>query len=100
LISIRVNGETRLVPENLTLASLVDTLKLPVDRVAVELNLSIVPRNRWGETMIEEGDRLEIVHFVGGGCGNPYRERPAAGSGASPSRTTMATSRGQSLRWA
>jgi thiamine biosynthesis protein ThiS len=68
LISIRMNGEVRQVPENLTLASLMDWLQLPADRVAVELNLEIVPRNRWSETTIREGDRLEVVHFVGGGC--------------------------------
>jgi thiamine biosynthesis protein ThiS len=67
LISIRVNGDVRQVPENLTLASLLDWLQLPTDRVAVELNLEIVPRNRWSETTIRERDRLEVVHFVGGG---------------------------------
>jgi sulfur carrier protein len=67
LISIHVNGEARQVPEGLTLASLVDWLQMPADRVAVERNLEIVPRNRWSETTITEGDRLEVVHFVGGG---------------------------------
>jgi thiamine biosynthesis protein ThiS len=70
LISIYVNGEARQVPEDLTLASLMDRLQLPADRVAVELNLEIVPRNRWSETTIREGDRLEVVHFVGGGSLN------------------------------
>jgi sulfur carrier protein len=37
------------------------------DRVAVELNLDIVPRDRWATTALKDGDRLEIVHFVGGG---------------------------------
>jgi thiamine biosynthesis protein ThiS len=67
LINIHVNGEARQVPEDLTLASLVDWLKVPADRVAVERNLEIVPRNQWSETAIREGDRLEVVHFVGGG---------------------------------
>jgi thiamine biosynthesis protein ThiS len=67
LISIHLNGEARQVPENLTLASLLDWLQLPADRVAVELNLEIAPRNRWSEATIREGDRLEVVHFVGGG---------------------------------
>jgi sulfur carrier protein len=67
LISIHLNGEARQVPEDLTLASLVDWLRLPADRVAVERNLEIVPRNQWTETTIGEGDRLEVVHFVGGG---------------------------------
>jgi thiamine biosynthesis protein ThiS len=70
LINIHVNGEARQVPEDLTLASLVDWLKMPADRVAVECNLEIVPRNQWSETTIREGDRLEVVHFVGGGRGD------------------------------
>jgi thiamine biosynthesis protein ThiS len=72
LVNIQMNGEVRQVPENLTLASLMDWLQLPADRVAVELNLEIVPRNRWSETTIREGDRLEVVHFVGGGSVDFY----------------------------
>jgi len=68
LISIHLNGEARQVPEEITLAALVGWLQLPADRVAVERNLEIVPRNQWSETKIGEGDRLEVVHFVGGGC--------------------------------
>ena len=67
LINIRLNGEARQVPKDLTLLSLLDWLALPADRVAVERNLEIVPRDQWGETKIGEGDRLEVVHFVGGG---------------------------------
>jgi len=73
LISIHLNGEARQVPEDITLAALVDWLELPADRVAVERNLEIVPRNQWSETMIGEGDRLEVVHFVGGGVGTLHR---------------------------
>jgi sulfur carrier protein len=50
-----------------TLAALIETLNMKPDRVAVELNRDIVPRDRWPETPLKEGDRLEIVHFVGGG---------------------------------
>jgi thiamine biosynthesis protein ThiS len=67
LINIHVNGEARQVPRGLTLLALLDWLQLPADRVAVERNLAIVPRSQWGETTIGEGDRLEVVHFVGGG---------------------------------
>lgn len=67
MINIRLNGEARQVPEGLTLRALLDWLQLPGDRVAVELNLEIVPRGQWAETTIAEGDRLEVVHFVGGG---------------------------------
>lgn len=67
MITIHLNGQTMEVPEGLTLASLLERLKLPRDRVAVERNLEIVPRDRWPETAIHAGDRLEVVHFVGGG---------------------------------
>jgi thiamine biosynthesis protein ThiS len=50
-----------------TLAALVESLGMKPDRVAVELNRNIVPRNRWPETQLSDGDRLEVVHFVGGG---------------------------------
>ncbi len=53
--------------EGLTLAGLLDLLKLPADRVAVERNREIVPRGRWAETALESGDRLEVIHLVGGG---------------------------------
>ncbi len=67
MITIYLNGELREVPEGLTLATLLDWLKLAADRVAVERNSEIVPRNRWAETPVGSGDRLEVVHFVGGG---------------------------------
>jgi thiamine biosynthesis protein ThiS len=67
LINIHLNGEARQAPEGLTLLALLDWLQLPTDRVAVERNLEIVPRSQWGETTIGEGDRLEVVRFVGGG---------------------------------
>jgi len=66
-VTVQLNGEHREVPEGLTLAELVEWLKLPRDRVAVERNLEIVPRARWNATPIQAGDRLEMVHLVGGG---------------------------------
>jgi thiamine biosynthesis protein ThiS len=63
-----INGEQRKFPgEQLTLAALVEQLGMKSDRVAVELNRDIVPRDRWPETSLHDGDRLEVVHFVGGG---------------------------------
>ena len=62
-----LNGEQREVPDGLTLAALVDHLGMKADRVAVELSLEIVPRTKWQDTKLKSGDRLEIVHFVGGG---------------------------------
>ncbi|MGA2985668.1 MAG: sulfur carrier protein ThiS [Terriglobia bacterium] len=67
-MNIFVNGELREVPEDLTLAALLDWLKLPADRVAVERNREIASRSTWGETIIQPSDRLEVVHFVGGGA--------------------------------
>ena len=66
-VTVQLNGELREVPEGLTLAALIEWLKLPGDRVAVERNLEIVPRARWNVTPIQAGDRLEVVHLVGGG---------------------------------
>ncbi len=68
---VHINGEPRTfshsAPDQLTLAELIESLAMKPDRVAVELNLEIVPRDRWSETRLKDGDRLEIVHFVGGG---------------------------------
>jgi len=67
-MKLQINGEQREFSVSpLTLAALVETLGMKADRVAVELNRDIVPRNLWVETMLKEGDRLEVVHFVGGG---------------------------------
>ncbi len=66
-MTLTVNGEPRTVAEGLTLAQLVRDLGLERNPIAVELNLSVVPRDRHGETRLAEGDRLEIVTLVGGG---------------------------------
>jgi len=62
-----INGEDRNLAGELSLDTLIRQLGMKTDRVAVELNREIVPRDRWTETQLAEGDRLEIVHFVGGG---------------------------------
>jgi thiamine biosynthesis protein ThiS len=66
-MKILINGEDRDLPASATLTTLVDDLGMKSDRVAVELNRNIVPRDQWSATTLAEGDRLEIVHFVGGG---------------------------------
>ena len=66
-MNIYLNGEPREVPEHLNLAQLLEWLKLPADRVAVERNREIASRSTWTETRIQPDDRLEVVHFVGGG---------------------------------
>lgn len=67
LIGVYLNGESQKIPAGLNLAGLIEWMKFPLDRVAVELNLEIVPRSRWDATTVRAGDRLEVVHFVGGG---------------------------------
>ena len=66
-MKIQINGELRTFEGALTLSSLVEQLAMKSDRVALELNREIVPRERWAATQLADGDRLEIVHFVGGG---------------------------------
>ena len=70
-MKLHINGDERDfagVPTPFTLAALVEALGMKPDRVAVELNRDIVPRERWPDTRLNEGDRLEVVHFVGGGA--------------------------------
>jgi sulfur carrier protein len=67
MIEIRLNGETRQIPENLNLPQLLQHIEIHADRVAVELNRQIVRKQDWDSTRIEAGAEVEVVHFVGGG---------------------------------
>ncbi|MBS0284092.1 MAG: sulfur carrier protein ThiS [Proteobacteria bacterium] len=88
-ISITVNGEHRRVAGGLTLAGLANELGLAPEKVAVERNMVVVPRSTLGEVALEDGDELEIVHFVGGGdhddtwtvAGRTFRSRLIVGTG-------------------
>lgn len=62
-----VNGEARVAAEGVSLAELIDHLGLDRRKVAVERNLEIVPRSMHADTRLRDGDRIEIVQFVGGG---------------------------------
>jgi sulfur carrier protein len=64
---VHVNGEEREVPDGLTLAALLDFLRVEKARVAVELNTEIVRRALHAQTALKSGDQIEIVTFVGGG---------------------------------
>ncbi|MCL5769907.1 MAG: sulfur carrier protein ThiS [Planctomycetes bacterium] len=64
-----VNGHPTEAPERITVAQLLEQLRLPAVRVAVELNRAILPRKAFGQTTLAAGDRVEIVTLVGGGCG-------------------------------
>jgi thiazole synthase len=66
-MKIRINGDEREFNASLTLAGLIEQLGMKSDRVAIELNRAIAPRDRWARLELNEGDQLEIVHFVGGG---------------------------------
>lgn len=66
-MKVIVNGEPKECPDGASLAQFVETLGLKGDRIAVELNGEIANRKRWNEMRLREDDRLEIVHFVGGG---------------------------------
>jgi thiamine biosynthesis protein ThiS len=66
-MNITLNGEQRPLNSVQTLATLVESLGLDARKVAVERNLEIVPRSAYGATNLTDGDRIEIVHFIGGG---------------------------------
>jgi len=66
-MNLNINGQAQELADGLTLAGLLEQLALPADRVAVEHNRAIVPRDRFATTPLTDGDTLEIVRFVGGG---------------------------------
>ncbi|WP_439468348.1 sulfur carrier protein ThiS [Blastomonas fulva] len=91
-INLHINGEPRRVPAGQSIAALVTSLGLDPAKVAVERNLEIVPRSTLADVVVGEGDRLEIVHFVGGGdhaaaddswtvAGHTFRSRLIVGTG-------------------
>ena len=66
-MNLTVNGEARTFEVLPNLAALVSALGLDGRKVAIERNLEIVPRSAYGKTRLTDGDRIEIVHFIGGG---------------------------------
>ena len=93
-IQVRINGEHRRVIAGMTIAELALDLGLEPTKVAVERNLEVVPRSTLGQVLLEDGDDLEIVHFVGGGdhkvavdndswtvAGQTFRSRLIVGTG-------------------
>ena len=65
---IQVNGEPQEVEENISLPALVAELNLKAEQIAIELNHNVVRRAQWNNTLLQADDKVEIVHFVGGGC--------------------------------
>jgi thiamine biosynthesis protein ThiS len=74
-LRIQVNGEPREVEENISLPELIAILGLKAEQVAIEVNQSVARRAQWETTMLQADDRVEIVHFVGGGCKSEGRGR-------------------------
>jgi thiamine biosynthesis protein ThiS len=69
-LRIQVNGEPREVEQNISLSRLVAVLNLKAEQVAIELNQKVVRRALWENTSLKDDDKVEIVHFVGGGNAN------------------------------
>jgi len=66
-IRVYINGEPHQLPQQQTVAVLLSTLSIPAERVAIELNKSIVRKREWETALVGEGAQIEIVEFVGGG---------------------------------
>ena len=66
-MNLFLNGEPASVPDAVTVAEFLESLGMPVKGVAVERNREIVPKSMYATTRLSEGDRIEIVQFVGGG---------------------------------
>jgi thiazole synthase len=93
-MKITVNGEVREVAEGLAVAALLSALGIEARKVAVERNLEIVPKSAYAETPVAEGDRFEIVHFIGGGApqgGNVTEDRLVVAGRSFSSRLLVGT---------
>lgn len=66
-MQIFINGDPKTVDQGCTIACLLDLLNVGRERVAVEVNMDIVPKTAYGSHILADGDKIEIVHFVGGG---------------------------------
>ncbi len=66
-MKIFLNGQEKEIKEGLSLLSLIEELDLDVNKIALEKDLEIIERSRFDKTLINEGSRIEIIHFIGGG---------------------------------
>ena len=66
-MNIVLNGEEINIADSLNVMGLIDLYELPASKVAVERNLEIIPKSAYETTMLKENDKVEIVHFIGGG---------------------------------
>lgn len=67
-MNIILNGELKEIPANFAVTALIEVLDLTPERLAIEINRRIIRRADWPSTTLAEGDKVEIVHFVGGGA--------------------------------
>jgi sulfur carrier protein len=72
-MTITLNGEKKQVPDGATILGLLESLKIQPERVAVELNLEIVKKDKYGTTAIKDSDSLEVVSFMAGGSENQFK---------------------------
>jgi len=66
-IKISLNGKVKLINEKTSLLELTKNLKIPIKKVAIELNQEIVDKRKLSRKIIKKSDKIEIVHFIGGG---------------------------------
>lgn len=66
-MTITINGEKREISTQVNLSELLENLSMPSERIAIELNKTVVRKKDWENIQINEADKIEIVHFVGGG---------------------------------
>ncbi len=66
-IKIRVNGKVKFILENYKMSDLVKSLKIPIKKVAIELNQEIIDKKNINRINLKKNDKIEIVHFIGGG---------------------------------
>ena len=66
-IKIKLNGKFTTINENLSLSIFLKELKIPLKKVAIELNKEIIDKNKLGKIKLRKNDKIEIVHFIGGG---------------------------------
>ena len=66
-MQITINGEMRELSENLTISGMLENLKLPAERIAIELNREVIRKKDWASVRLNDADKIEIIHFVGGG---------------------------------
>ena len=66
-VKIKINGKNRLIDPKMTLKSVIKRFKIPLDKVAIELNETIVDKRKLNKIRLYQNDKIELVHFIGGG---------------------------------